>query len=173
MVRCPHCKQVITYNNYHQRILGVFKLACRNCNQAMNMTPLAFESVRDAHERNLSVYKIIKDGHVPVAVIPCMNESEYAAMAEIALAGVNIQYFMDISDDKVRKIYMGKRVLKQNAENVTSMCKEHYFLIPLTRFADRIYSYLISLGVNKNRVCRLDQVMVGPNEKSENANVQK
>ena len=128
----------------------------------MNMTPLAFGHVRDDYERNLAVYKKIKDDHVPVTVIPCMSESEFAAMAEIALEGANIQNFMDICDNKVNKIYMGKKVLKQNVKNVNSICKEHYFLIPLTRYANRIFSYLLSSGVKENHICRLDEIIVGP-----------
>lgn len=172
-IRCPHCKQVVTYNNFHQRILGVFKLACRNCNQAMNMTSLAFESVRDNYERNQRVFKKIKNNDVPVTVIPCMSEAEFAAMADIALEGVNIQIFMDLSDEKVNKIYMGKKVLKQNAENINAISREHYFLIPLTRFANRIFSYLVSVGVDENRICRLDEAIVGPKENWEKAYVQK
>ncbi len=159
---CPHCQQVITYKNFHQRILGIFKLACRNCNQTMNMTPLAFGHVKDDYERNLAVYKKIKDDHVLVTVIPCMSEPEFAAMAEISLEGTNIQNFMDICDDKVNRIYMGKKVLKQNVKNVNSICKEHYFLIPLTRHANRIFSYLLSSGVKENHICRLDEIIVGP-----------
>jgi len=65
-IRCPHCKQLITYKNFRQRILGIFKLACRNCNQVMNMTPLAFGYVRDDYVRNLEVFRRIKSGDVPV-----------------------------------------------------------------------------------------------------------
>ena len=160
-IRCPHCGEEITYNNFHQRILGVFKLICRNCNQAMNMTPFVFGHVRNDYERNLKVYNIIKEGKVPVTVTPCMNEAEFSAMADISLEGVNIQNFMDISDDKVDKTYMSKIILKRNAENVTSICKNHYYLIPLTRFADRIFSHLLSLGVDKNCICRSDELIVG------------
>lgn len=163
-IRCPHCKQVITYKNFHQRILGIFKLTCRNCNQAMNMTPLVFGHVRDDSARNLEVYKKIKSDYVPVTVTPCMSEPEFAAMADIALDGVNIKNFMDISDDKVKKPYMDKKVLKRNAENVNYTCKDHYFLIPLTRFANKIFSHLLSLGVNEKRICRLDEIIVGTEE---------
>lgn len=163
-IRCPHCKQVITYKNFHQRILGILKLTCRNCNQAMNMTPLIFGHVRGDYARNLEVFKKIKSDHVPVTVTPCMSEPEFAAMADIALEGVIIKNFMDISDDKVKKPYMDKKVLKRNAKNVNSICKDHYFLIPLTRFANRIFSHLLSLGVNEKRICRLDEIIVGTEE---------
>lgn len=163
-IRCPHCKQVITYNNFHQRILGILKLTCRNCNQAMNMTPLIFGHVREDYARNLEVFKKIKSDHMPVTVTPCMSEPEFAAMADIALEGVIIKNFMDISDDKVKKPYMDKKVLKRNAKNVNSICKDHYFLIPLTRFANRIFSHLLSLGVNEKRICRLDEIIVGTEE---------
>ncbi len=157
-IRCPHCMEITTYNNFHQRILGVFKLACRKCNQSMNMTPMAFGHVKDDYTRNQSVFKIIKKGRVPVTVTPCMNEAEFVAMSEVFLNGVNIVNFMDISDDKVNKTYNGKTVFKRNAENINSACKDHYFLVPLTRFADRIFSHLVSLGVDASRICRLDEI---------------
>ena len=59
------------------------------------------------------------------------------------------------------KTYMSKIILKRNAENVTSICKNHYYLIPLTRFADRIFSHLLSLGVDKYCICRSDELIVG------------
>lgn len=160
-VRCPHCKQVVSYGNFQQRILGIFKLVCRNCNQTMNMTPFAFKHVQSDYARDREVFKKIKNELVPVTVTPCMNEAEFAAMAEVALEGVNIQNFMDINEEKTKKPYLGKGVFKRNAENIKSFCRDNYFLIPLTRFADRIFSHLLSLGVDKNRICRLDEIIVG------------
>ena len=160
-IRCPRCRQLTTYQNFHQRILGIFKLACRNCNQVMNMTPLAFGYVRDDYVRNLEVFRRIKSGDVPVTVTPCMAEPEFAAMAEIALDGVRIENFMDISDEKVGRKYMGKKILKRNAENVNSVSKDNFFLIPLSRYANRIITHLLSLGVDKNRICRLDEIIIG------------
>lgn len=159
-IRCPHCRKVITYKNFHQRILGIFKLTCRYCNQAMNMTPLAFNHIKDDYKRNLKVFKTIKKGRVPVTVTPCMNEAEFTAMAEIALSKVRIQNFMDISSEKAKKAYLGKKVLKRTAENIKGLGKDHYFLIPLTRFANRIFSNLIALGVDKDRICRLDEIIL-------------
>lgn len=164
-IRCPHCRQLTTYPNFHQRILGIFKLACRNCNQVMNMTPLAFGYVRDDYVRNLEVFRKIKSGDVPVTVTPCMSEPEFAAMAEIALDAVRIENFMDISDEKVGRKYMGKNILKRNAENVNSVSKDNFFLIPLSRFANRIFSHLLSLGVDKNRICRLDEIIIGTGDR--------
>ena len=164
-VRCSYCGQLITYHNFHQRILGIFKLACRNCNQTMNMTPLAFKHVRDDYERNLKVFKRIKRGDVPVTVTPCMSEPEFTAMAEIALDGVKIENFMDISDAKVGKEYMGKYILKRSDENVNTVCKGNFFLIPLSRYANRVFSQLLLLGVDKNRICRLDEIIVGTGDR--------
>jgi len=90
-----------------------------------------------------------------------MSEPEFAAMAEIALDGVRIKNFMDISDEKVGRKYMGKNILKRNAENVNSVCKDSFFLIPLTRYANRIKTHLLSLGVSQNRICRLDEIIIG------------
>lgn len=169
VIRCPHCNQIITYNNFCQRILGVFKIACRNCNQSMNMTPLAFRNVRDDYERNIKIFEIIRCGEVSIIVTPCMNEAEFTAMAEIFL-GVNsintnnvctdrIVNYMDINDEKVGKMYLGKVILKRNVENcIDAYNKGYYFLIPLTRFANRIFSHLLSLGVDKCRICRLDEI---------------
>ena len=157
---CVHCGQINTYNNFHQRILGVFKIACRNCNQTMNMTPLAFGHVKDDYDRNNLIYEKIKSPTASVTVTPCMSEAEFAAMAEIFLAGITIKYFMDIDDDKTAKTYMGKKVLKRNVENINNYCQNHFFVIPLTRFANRIFSHLLSLGVDKTRICRLDEVII-------------
>ncbi|MFA4917249.1 MAG: radical SAM protein, partial [Syntrophales bacterium] len=160
-IRCPHCSNVSIYKNFHQRMLGVFKLACRNCNQTMSMTPLAFDHVREDYERNRKVFEKIKEGVVPVIVTPCMSEAEYSAMAELYLDGVNIASFMDNDDDKVGKKYLDKTVLKRSHENVRAVCKTHYFLMPLTRFANRIFSHLVSLGVDSDRICRLDEIETG------------
>ena len=161
-IRCPHCHQVITYKNFNQRILGIFKIACRNCNQQMNITPLAFKNVRDDYERNLEAFRKIKTGNIPVTVTPCMNEAEFTAMAEIALKNVKIEQFMDISDEKAGKAYLGKKILKRTIENINIYCKDNYFLIPLSRFANRITKHLLSLGVEHERICRLDEVIVDP-----------
>lgn len=157
-VRCPHCSEDVTYNNFSPRILGVFKLVCRKCNQAMNMTPLAFDHVREDYERNLNVFKIIKNNKVPVVVTPCMNPAEFKAMSEVFLKEVNVQYAMDISDSKIKDKYLGMNVLKRTKENIVTKCKGYYFLIPLTRFANRIFNHLLSLGVDNNHICRLDEI---------------
>jgi len=157
-VRCPHCSEVVTYNNFNPRILGVFKLVCRECNQAMNMTPLAFDHVRDDYERNLNVFKIIKNNEVPVVVTPCMSPAEFQAMSEVFLKEVSVQFAMDMSDRKVEGKYLGMDVLKRTQENIVTKCKGHYFLIPLTRFAGRIFNHLLSLGVDNNHICRLDEI---------------
>lgn len=160
-VRCPHCEQVTTYNNFHQRILGVFKLACRHCNQTMNMTPLAFENVRNDYARNMAVYEKIKAAETSVVITPCMNEAEFAAMQECFLENVNITGFLDRSDVKVGKLYMGKTVLKRDQATINSLGEEQYYLIPLTRYANRIFDHLVSMGVNNNHICRLDEILIG------------
>lgn len=159
-IKCLHCNSVITYNNFQQRILGVFKITCRNCNQSMNMTPLAFENVRNDYERNIKVFETIKNKKLPVVVTPCMNEAEFSAMIEVFFNGINdnVIKYMDIDDDKVGRIYLGKSILKRNKENC-KICHDCYFLIPLTRFANRIFNHLVSLGIDKNNICRLDEVI--------------
>ena len=164
-VRCPHCGQITTYKNFNQRILGIFKMSCRHCNQEMNMTPLAFTHVRDDYERNIEVYRRIISGYVSVTVTPCMSEAEFSAMAELALDGAKIDNFMDISDAKEGKMYLGKKILKRNAENIRALGKDNFFLIPLTRFANRITKHLLSLGVDKSRICRLDEVIIGTGDR--------
>jgi radical SAM superfamily enzyme YgiQ (UPF0313 family) len=160
-IRCPHCAEVSTYKSFHQRILGIFKVTCRKCNQPMNMTPLAFDSVKEDYAVNLEAFHRIKDGVVPVTVTPCMHEAEFAAMAEVALSGVEIENFMDMSDQKVGQTYMGRTILKRSAENIASICGDNYFLIPLTRYANRIVAHLLSLGIERSRICRLDEILVG------------
>ena len=161
-IRCPHCKHIITYDNFHQRILGIFKLPCRHCHGAMNMTPLAFDHVREDYQRNLNVYEKIMDDKESIIVTPCMNPAEFAAMAEKALKGVNVACFMDADVEKTKYPYLGKTVLLRNQENVEKYCNNHYFVIPLTRFANRIYAHLLSFGVKETRICRLDEIIVGP-----------
>jgi len=161
-VRCPHCNTDIIYNNFKQRILGIFKLTCRSCNQSFNMSPLAFGHVSDDYFRNIKVYNKLKEGTVSVIVTPCMNIGEFIAMKEIALQGVNIQGFMDIDDDKVGTLYSDSIIKKRDQDNVNKLAPDTYFLIPLTRFADKIFNHLISLGINIENICRLDEIIVGP-----------
>jgi len=162
-IRCPHCGNTVTYNNFYQRILGVFKLSCRICNQAMNISPLAFKSVRDDFERNIKVFETIMTSKTPIVVTPCMSEAELAAMYEVFLTDEcfsRIINYMDISDEKAGKYHLGKIILKRNRENcIEAVQNGHYFLIPLTRFANRIFSHLLSLGVDKDHICRLDEVV--------------
>jgi anaerobic magnesium-protoporphyrin IX monomethyl ester cyclase len=162
-VQCPHCHQETTYKNFQQRIKGIFKLACRKCNQAMNISPMIFEHIRKDYPRNLKVYKTIISGNVPVTVTPCMNEAEFAAMNEISLKGCNIVNFMDIDPNKSSH-YAGKKVYPRTRENLASLAENHYFLIPLTRYADRIFNNLLSFGIAKDRICRLDTIVVGKYE---------
>lgn len=159
-IKCSHCNCIVTYNNFYQRILGTFKITCRNCNQSMNITPLAFENVRDDYERNIKVFETIKNKKVPIVVTPCMNEAEFSAMSEVFFNEINnsVINYMDIDDDKVGNVYLGKPILKRNKENCEIYCK-CYFLIPLTRFANRIFNHLLSIGVDKNHICRLDEVI--------------
>ena len=161
-VHCPHCHTETIYSNFKQRILGVFKLTCRNCNQSFNMSPLVFEHVKDDYPRNIEVYKKLKEGVVPVIVTPCMNIGEFTAMLEIALQGINIQGFMDLDDNKVGSLYLGKFIKKRDQDTIDSLTPGTYFLIPLTRFANRIFDHLVSLGVDVKYICRLDEVIVGP-----------
>jgi radical SAM superfamily enzyme YgiQ (UPF0313 family) len=157
-IRCPHCNEVITYNNFNQRILGVFKLVCRSCNQAMNMTPLVFDHVREDYERNLRVFEKIRKENLPVTVTPCMNEAEYQAQYEVMLEGINVVSFLDQNIQKTHRKYRGKEVFQMTKENIQRHCSSNYFAIPLTRFADAIFSELVSLGVSKDRICRLDEL---------------
>lgn len=161
-IRCPHCRQEVQYDNFHQRILGVFKLTCRFCNQAMNMTPLVFDHVRDDYERNRKVFETIKTGTVPVVVTPCMHPGEFQAMADIFLRGINFQCALDTDLHKAGAVYLGMPVLQRTQEVVASLDGKSCFLIPLTRFADRIFVHLTSLGVAPERICRLDEIAVGP-----------
>lgn len=160
-VRCPHCSEDVIYDNYEQRILGVFKMSCRKCNQSMNMTPLVFDHVRDEYSKNQKVYMKIKENNVQVVVTPCMNPAEFQAMAEIYLTGVKIHYVMDIDQSKTGNKYLGIDVLQRTKENIESMCKGSYFIIPLTRYANKIINHLLTLGVDINHICRLDEIMPG------------
>ncbi len=157
-IRCPHCMETVTYNNFHQRILGPFKIACRKCHQAMNMTPRAFEDSSADFSKNYEAFRTITSGRVPVSVTPCMNEAEFAAMADLFLNGARIVNFMDASEAKANRTYFGKPVLKRNIENIQSLCGGHYFLIPLTRFANRILDHLQASGVPRDHICRLDEI---------------
>jgi hypothetical protein len=161
-IRCPHCRQEVQYDNFHQRILGVFKLTCRNCNQAMNLTPLAFDHVRADYPRNLRAFETIQAGKVPVAVTPCMHPAEFQAMAEIFLQGVNLRWALDADPAKTGRDYLGLPALQRTREVVATLDQAACFLIPLTRYADRIFTQLTTFGVAPERICRLDEVAVGP-----------
>jgi anaerobic magnesium-protoporphyrin IX monomethyl ester cyclase len=160
---CSHCGEINTYHNFHQRILGVFKIVCRKCNQAQNLSPMAFEHVQQDFERNNRAYEQVMSKNVPVIVTPCMNEAEFSAMADIFLPGVTIEYFMDINQEKTHMTYLGHKVLKRTLENVQAYAQDHFFVIPLTRFANRIFKHLIACGVDSTHICRLDEV-TGPLE---------
>ncbi|MTV49683.1 radical SAM protein [Heliobacillus mobilis] len=159
-IQCPHCNQEVTYGNFHQRILGVFKLNCRHCNQAMNIKPLAFTHVQEDYRRNKQVFNKLATG-VPVTVTPCMDEGEFAAQAELLLEGIEVAHYLDISESKVGMAYMGKKIEKRDAETINRL-QDNYFLIPLTRFADRVFAHLVSLGVEPERICRLDEIHPRP-----------
>jgi radical SAM superfamily enzyme YgiQ (UPF0313 family) len=158
VIECPHCGSMSTYRRFKQRILGIFKMACRSCNQVMNIPPTVFEHVRSDCERNREVFDRIKRGTCPVIVTPCMDEAEFQAMAEIFLTGVRIAGVMDIDESKAGLPYLSFRITARSRDNVEAV-PEACFLIPLTRYADRVYSHLRSLGVSEDRICRLDEIM--------------
>ncbi len=161
-IRCPHCNRIVEYGNFNQRILGVFKLTCRLCNQAMNMTPLAFEHVRRDYLRNFRAFNWMKKGRVPVYVIPCMNEAEFEAQRERLLEGLLIAGFLDADKRKQGRLYQGLPVLDTGKEVINKLALEGYgFIIPLTRYADKLYGDLIASGVSADRICRLDVLQVG------------
>jgi anaerobic magnesium-protoporphyrin IX monomethyl ester cyclase len=158
VIECPHCGSLSTYRRFKQRILGIFKMACRSCNQVMNIPPTVFEHVRNDYERNRKVFEHIKKGACPVIVTPCMDEAEFQAMAEIFLTGVRIEGVMDIDESKAGLPYLGFRIAARSGDNVEAV-PEACFVIPLTRYANRIYSHLRSLGVSEDRICRLDEIV--------------
>ena len=158
-IECPHCGKVNIYQRFKQRILGIFKIACRHCNQPMNISPMVFENVKNDYARNRKVFERIKRGACPVIVTPCMDEAEFQAMAEIFLAGVQMIGVMDIDDSKAGLPYLDFNVIKRSKENIEIVPLEVFFLIPLTRYANRVYSHLQSLGVSEDRICRLDEIM--------------
>ncbi len=158
VIECPHCGSLSTYRRFKQRILGIFKMACRSCNQVMNIPPTVFEHVRNDYERNRKVFEHIKKGTCPVIVTPCMDEAEFQAMAEIFLTGVRIEGVMDIDESKAGLPYLGFRIAARSGDNVEAV-PEACFVIPLTRYANRIYSHLRSLGVSEDRICRLDEIV--------------
>ncbi|MDD3845750.1 MAG: radical SAM protein [Syntrophorhabdaceae bacterium] len=163
-IECPHCGRVSPYRRFKQRILGIFKVSCRHCNQTMNISPMVFEHVKNDYDRNRKVFEHIKLGTCPVIVTPCMDDAEFQAMAEIFLAGVNIAGVMDIDESRIGLSYLDFRIRRRSKENVEAV-PEACFLIPLTRYANKIYSHLQSLGVSGDRICRLDEIM--PSEVSE------
>lgn len=158
-IECPHCGTVNIYQRFKQRILGIFKIACRHCNQVMNISPMVFEHVKNDYARNRNVFERIKHRACPVIVTPCMDEAEFQAMSEIFLAGVQIIGVMDIDDSKVGLPYLDFYVIKRSKEELEIMSFEVCFVIPLTRYANRVYSHLQSLGVSEDRICRLDEIM--------------
>jgi len=158
--RCMHCNSVQVYKHFKQRILGVFKIVCRECNQAMNMSPMIFKHVKDDYIRNQEAYSTILLGEVPVVVTPCMNEAEFEAMRDLLLRGVNIIAYMDKSIKKAGKQYQDLLVYQTNSFNIKERFLNHYFVIPLTRYANIIFEELLESGVPKKAICRLDEVMV-------------
>jgi len=161
-IRCPHCGGIVEYRNFNQRILGVFKLTCRLCNQTMNMTPLAFEHVRRDYPRNYRAFNWMKKERVPVYVVPCMNEAEFEAQRERLLEEILIEGFLDADKLKQGRLYQGLPVLDIGEETVMRLALEgRGFVIPLTRYADKLYGDLVGAGVSPDRICRLDTLWVG------------
>ncbi len=162
-VKCPHCGDLVTYRNFNQRIYGVFKLACRSCNQAMNMTPLAFSKVRKDYRRNREAFEWMRSGSVKVYVLPCMHEGEFEAQREMLLPGMDFEGYLDADERKQSLPYQGRKVLDTRPETVARLASEGCgFLIPLTRFADKLFADLLAAGVLESRICRLDSLAVGP-----------
>jgi len=160
-IKCVHCKEEVVYRHFKQRILGIFKITCRKCNQESNVSPLIFHHVSEDYKRNLQAFWMIRSNKVAVTVTPCMNEAEFLAMYDIALPGVTIENFLDKDPKKTERPYRGLPVYQRNSETIQRM-KDNYFVIPLTRFASRIFKDLVGLGVDPDKVCRLDEVLVGP-----------
>ena len=161
-IRCPHCSSIVEYGNFNQRILGIFKLACRVCNQAMNMTPLAFEHVRRDYPRNCRAFDWMKRERVQVYVVPCMNEAEFEAQCKRLLEGILIVGFLDAEKRKQGCLFQGLLVLDTSDKTIARLALEgHGFVIPLTRYADKLYDDLIGAGVSPDRICRLDTLQVG------------
>ena len=161
-VRCAHCGAITTYSNFSQRILGVFKLVCRQCHQAMNVSPLAFARVRHDFWRNAAAFASLKNAQIPVYVVPCMDEGEFEAQRERFLDGINIAGFLDADPVKQRARYQGLEVRSTDSDTIRELAHSSGFLIPLTRFADKLYADLMRCGVPPDRVCRLDSIDVGP-----------
>jgi hypothetical protein len=108
------------------------------------------------------VFDRIKGGRTPVVVTPCMNPGEFSAMKEMFFSAADVRMAMDISDEKAATTYLGVPVVKRTPASVAAADDTWCFLIPLTRFADRIFNQLVSWGCDTGRICRLDEIAVGP-----------
>ncbi len=161
-IRCPHCMSIVEYRNFNQRVLGVFKLSCRVCNQAMNMTPLAFEHVRRDYPGNYRAFQWMREQQAQVWVVPCMNEAEFEAQRELLLEEIRIVGFLDADQRKQERLYQGMHVLDTRPEIVNRLAMEGCgFIIPLTRFANNLFEDIVDAGVYPDRICRLDTLYVG------------
>ena len=124
-----------------------------------------FDHIREDYERNVRVFGKIRNEKLPVTVTPCMNEAEYQGQYEVMLEGINVVSFLDQNIQKTRRKYRGKEVFQLTKDNIQRHCSTNYFVVLLTRFADAIFSELVSLGVSKDRIYRLDeQIPVCPSE---------
>ena len=158
--RCSHCDSVQVYKHFKQRILGIFKIVCRECNQAMNMSPMIFTHVREDYNSNYEVYHKVLSGEVPVVVTPCMNEAEFEAMRELLLKGANVVAYMDKSIERAAKQYQGKSTYLTNYNTIKEKFLDYCFVIPLTRYANVIFNELLSFGIHRKSICRLDEVTI-------------
>ena len=128
LVKCPHCEQNTTYNNFHQKDPVVFKLACRQCGQRFDLLPTIFPKANQHATQLKQKLDSLAKQQTPIVLTPCIPDHalmEYTNIYNINWDGLNIIAAMDLDATKQGTSYLDKfDIVPRNKGSFDSLPKE-------------------------------------------------
>ncbi len=159
-VRCPHCGEASTYDDFHKRELEMFKVCCRACRRRFDLSSTIFEHIRQGFGALLSRLERLKAEQTPVTLTPVAGEFDFRsrlALLGFAPEDFNIACALDWDAAKAGSTFLGSvPVLHRTPGNVAAHCEGHVFLILPCERPDAVLAHLTGdCAVGADRVISL------------------
>ncbi|MFO7558733.1 MAG: hypothetical protein R6X10_07870 [Desulfobacterales bacterium] len=141
--KCPHCKKINIYKNFHVNHIDIFKIGCKKCNQRYDVSSSVFKHI--AKRLQLIKRKLIdlNNRNAAFSFMPCLNVNHFIELMQmigLEWNRLNIQYFIDlpssksvsryVDKEKFVEKYMGKyEILVRSDRIIKKKCHDHIFVI--------------------------------------------
>ncbi|CAK0752061.1 anaerobic magnesium-protoporphyrin IX monomethyl ester cyclase [Gammaproteobacteria bacterium] len=133
-VRCPHCHATSSYRNFHQKYLGHFKLACRDCAQRFDLPPTVFPNSREWVEKLKTLFRGILDEERSLWMTPCLPENRFVELMELVEVrwhDLKIEGVLDRDPSKIGRRYLGTLPIRDRATTLRGLNGGEYVVAVL------------------------------------------